>query len=1185
MAINKLKIKPVMVSAAAIYPYAEDLHEMGARESRFGEPYNLFRVVGTGKAQRIWVPRNMAPSGVPTEFAEGMDCQFKSLFVPRNDEQTRVISETVQLLAQGENFITEAPTGFGKSLIAGTLVIMGDGTLKTVENVKNGDVLMGPDSKPRTVSGTLKHWSPIYRITPTKGEPFECNDVHILPLKCTSDMKQSTKYRKGEITCIEVKDYIKQSKTFKHMMKLWRAPGIDLPERKVFDPYIVGLYLADGTKSPKDTPTLCCGDVKQPALDYVESVVTVSSRDYRNGAWTYLIPSLKPVQELSVVDGRRHIHDRYLRNSRENRMQLLAGLLDGDGHLAKNTVFELACKDESFKDEVLFLCRSLGFAAYAKLSTKGIKSTGFTGQYWVITISGNTDQIPTKIPSKQAKPRGQKKDHLVTGFTVEYVRDDWVYGFQLDGDHLYLLKDFTVSHNTACTMDIIAKVGKKTLVVVTKEDIRDQWVDAAKKFLGLTDKDIGFIQADKFQVPGKKLVIAMIQSLAKEDRYPAHAMKEFGLAIWDESGSPDTLVTTSKGQVRIQDLVRSKTQCKALSFNTDTGGYEWREIRAYHEHPPKNPMMRITHESGYLDFTSEHLLYTDRGWVKAKDLLVTDFLTLDTEHSVLYNNSKQLETKDGSMATRDSSWRYLSPNWGYQDKSQIESSAWGSSNTTGHGEVSTARALRPHTPQRGGESRLGRALLLLCNVATGLVDSLLPRHLYTGWSQNPSAITCKSTLARVAGLVGNGRWVKSGWVHSNVSKQVSGVRRGESSNTSFSVRYEKFIEKSQGVLSRILKRVEQTTKAGVSPVLHTLNDVQVRWCAFWRKSSSVQGVWLRHSHEGRGAAQTGILSEGNLPKGKEVHELPTETYSSFGGSKTKSNKMGGKVRVLSVEEIATPGLVYDIEVEGNHNFVANGVVVHNCHRVAADYFSQSCYRVPAKLRLGLSATPDRKDGKEEALHSHIGLVQVKTEAAPMTPRVIARRSPWTIPMTRVKQKNGTVKVGPLPHSPGKCGHVINMLANHHARNDMIARFVSAAFKKGRNILVQSDRKEHLETLAMMIQKQGVPPAEIGYYLGGMTAAQRDYAKGKSVIMATYAMTAEATDIPWLDTLVMATPKSDVRQIVGRILRQYEGKQEPVVFDLIDSSSNVFQGYWNKRSAWYKSIGAEVGTVPSGTSQT
>lgn len=182
------------------------------------------------------------------------------------------------------------------------------------------------------------------------------------------------------------------------------------------------------------------------------------------------------------------------------------------------------------------------------------------------------------------------------------------------------------------------------------------------------------------------------------------------------------------------------------------------------------------------------------------------------------------------------------------------------------------------------------------------------------------------------------------------------------------------------------------------------------------------------------------------------------------------------------------------------------MIVDETHRIAADYFSQACYRVPAKLRIGISATPDRKDGREEVLYAHIGPVLVKSEAAPMKPRVLTQQSPWEIPMTRQKQKDGTVKMVQIPHSAGRCGHITSLICNHHPRNSMIANFVGAAYKKGRIILVQSDRLGHLEVLASMISSKGVPPGEIAYYVGGMTSSQREVSKGKRIIMATYAMT-------------------------------------------------------------------------------
>lgn len=258
-----------------------------------------------------------------------------------------------------------------------------------------------------------------------------------------------------------------------------------------------------------------------------------------------------------------------------------------------------------------------------------------------------------------------------------------------------------------------------------------------------------------------------------------------------------------------------------------------------------------------------------------------------------------------------------------------------------------------------------------------------------------------------------------------------------------------------------------------------------------------------------------------------------------------------------------------------------------CHRIGADFFSQSCYRLPALLRLGISATPDRKDGREEVIEAHIGPTLVRTTIAPMVPRVISQDSPWKIPLVRKTDKQGKLVMGDdgkiemsqMPHTAGRCGHVVRLLSNFHPRNKMLVNFVAQSYKAGRKILVQSDRKEHLEVLASMIASSGVPLTKITFYVGGLTSAQREKAKEGAVVMATYQMTAEATDIPELDTLVMASPKSDVRQIVGRIIRFVEGKKEPVVFDVRDDSSSVFEGYSNTRARWYASIGAKVQHLP------
>ncbi len=253
-------------------------------------------------------------------------------------------------------------------------------------------------------------------------------------------------------------------------------------------------------------------------------------------------------------------------------------------------------------------------------------------------------------------------------------------------------------------------------------------------------------------------------------------------------------------------------------------------------------------------------------------------------------------------------------------------------------------------------------------------------------------------------------------------------------------------------------------------------------------------------------------------------------------------------------------------------------ITDECHRIGADVFSQSAYAVPAMLRLGISATTKRKDGKTEVMEAHIGPVMVSTELAPMTPKIIARISPWRCPQTVIKnKKTGKTHIGPIPHTAGKCMHIIKLLANDHARNVMLVNFTMTCYHKGRKVMIQSDLIEHIELLRNMCLAEGARTPDTAFYVGGMSREERAYAKTRQLIFCTYKMTSEATDIPDADTLVMGTPKSDVEQIVGRVIRYLEGKREPIAFDLKDMTSPVFAGYWNKRKDFYASIGAEVNT--------
>jgi hypothetical protein len=158
----------------------------------------------------------------------------------------------------------------------------------------------------------------------------------------------------------------------------------------------------------------------------------------------------------------KHIPKIYKINDKNNRLQLLAGLIDTDGSYSnKDKCFDIIQKNKILSDDILFLARSLGYAAYQKKCNKSCmyKGNKVEGLYYRICISGdNLSEIPTKCIRKQADERMQKKDALKTGINVKHIGWGKYYGFTLDNNHRYLLGDFTVTHNTNLVKEGISKI-------------------------------------------------------------------------------------------------------------------------------------------------------------------------------------------------------------------------------------------------------------------------------------------------------------------------------------------------------------------------------------------------------------------------------------------------------------------------------------------------------------------------------------------------------------------------------------------------------------------------------------------------------------------------------------------------------------------------------------------------------
>lgn len=360
-----------------------------------------------------------------------------------------------------------APTGTGKCLSPLTPVMLYTGKLKAAKDIATGDFLMGPDSLPRRVLSTTTGAGPMYHIIPTKGESFECNDVHILTLVATDT---------NEIIDISLREYLTKSKTFRHRYKLFTPERVEFPWRQYpnIDPYFLGAWFGDGTKNlSASAPSITTMDkviidsCKSVANTFALRVNRVEDKRGSKAARYDIVgfvgkTNLLTKELRSLVGDASCIPDAIKYGSFEVRLEFLAGIIDTDGSLMHNS-YDVIQKRKQYADDIAFIARSLGLAAYVTPCQKASQN-GTVGTYYRLCINGDTAQIPVRIKYKKAATRKQKKNVRRNGFTVEYLGVDKYAGFTLNGDGRFLLGDFKVTHNTTALLTIT-----KTAVLAVKK--------------------------------------------------------------------------------------------------------------------------------------------------------------------------------------------------------------------------------------------------------------------------------------------------------------------------------------------------------------------------------------------------------------------------------------------------------------------------------------------------------------------------------------------------------------------------------------------------------------------------------------------------------------------------------------------------------------------------------------------
>lgn len=245
------------------------------------------------------------------------------------EEQNSVVNECMQR----DVFGLSLPMGQGKCEGINTPHIMFDGSIKMVQDIQVGDLLMGDDSKPRKVLSLARGRDTMYKIIPQKGEIYTFNSEHILCIVVSPISKDIE--MEDNVNEVSIKQYLKMQKYIQERCMLYRVP-VDFPPRNVpMDPYIIGVQLGN---LPKDV--------------------------------VFAIPNI------------------YKINSREIRLRLLAGILDSTKYKDKTDGYLFTPRNENLMNEMIYVARSLGFSAHL--------SSHLSGNEIGVIISGNTEVIPCK---------------------------------------------------------------------------------------------------------------------------------------------------------------------------------------------------------------------------------------------------------------------------------------------------------------------------------------------------------------------------------------------------------------------------------------------------------------------------------------------------------------------------------------------------------------------------------------------------------------------------------------------------------------------------------------------------------------------------------------------------------------------------------------------------------------------
>lgn len=744
------------------------------------------------------------------------------------------------------------------------------------------------------------------------------------------------------------------------------------------------------------------------------------------------------------------------------------------------------------------------------------------------------------------------------------------------------------SGKTVLAIYLICQLKKKTLIIVHKDFLLQQWKERINQF---TPKaEVGLIKGKIVDVENKDIIMGSLQSIAMKE-YDETIFHDIGNIVIDECIPGRQYIVTKDGPIKIKNIyykwINKEKIPQIKSFNQNNKTYEWKNV-TYGWEKTTNELIKISFGKKSMKCTKNHSLLSLNGMMKAQDLNIGDSIISFSDNEKNDNlNAKSLNDDqyqlllgsilgDGSINKLPSNRYRLRITHGMEQKQYCEwkASMFGVStkkiNNNGYG--------------------LGKEAVVMCsklfdlpyniennkkNLPQWVIDNIDPRGMAI-WYMDDGSLDRRKYNAKLCtygfdfethkrfqkkfltynikvDIVGNKRWILS-FNTDNTFKFLNLIHEYIHPNILYKIINNNYLQDYQEYINscKDYRRI-----GNINPFKLKLNDMYVI------NGNTYACVSCKKNHELH-------LHSNNV---KFCHIVPNnfmynpDNISKYNWDNKFLSYSTMKISKISYQELKEEIKVYDIEVSDNHTFVCcdeinnNGIVVSNCHHLGAECFSQALKKVNFEYSLGLSATVTRKDGLTKVFKWHLGDVVYSEKNRGDNVEISIKEY--------YKTDSDYNKLCYTYGSRLNRPRMINNICNYLPRTQYIVDLIDKLLidEPERRILLLSDRRSHLENFHELLDLKAI---DNGYYMGGISTQQLKKNEKCTVILGTFAISSEGLDISGLNTLILASPKSDIIQSVGRILRdkiQWR-KYIPLVIDIVDKFS-VFERQGDKRKKYYE----------------